>query len=205
MALTRDQKNDIAAVDYVAGLTSIETGFLSFAIAAAASTAYYLDKKATEGWNMDFPVIEPIPSTTDNTGVNHNLTCEQFFANGDTVVTYDVIIPIACQVRPDWTVELEAITQSYFDSKVASALSQNMSGVANWMRATTNVIPLNNTDSVTVSDAFNSIQGVDNEQWVNNLGVLIGNVSGFALTETEKQSLINALHILQHSYVLWGS
>ena len=205
MALTKDQKNAIAAVDYVAALTSFETGLLAFAIGAAASTAYYLDKKATDGWNMDFPAIEPIPSTTDNTGVNHNLTCEQFFANGNTVVNYDVIIPIACTVRPDWTSELTAITQTFFDTKVAAALSQNMSDVANWMIATTNVIPLNSTDSLIVSDSFNSIQGVDNEQWVYNLEILIGNVSGFALSETEKQTFINALQVLQHSYILWGS
>ncbi|NDC30422.1 MAG: hypothetical protein EBZ58_05690 [Bacteroidetes bacterium] len=205
MALTRDQKNAIASCDYLAGLLSAETGFLSFAIAAAASTAYYLDKKASDGWSIDSPVVHPIPSTTDNTGVNHNLTCEQFFAAGNTTVTYNIIIPIACDVRPDWTAGLEAITQSYFDDIIASALAQDMSTVDEWMVATTNVIPLNSVDSETVAAAFESIQGADQDQWVENLGALIDNVSGFELSEIEKQYFVNAIQILQLSYVLWGS
>lgn len=205
MALTRDQKNAIAACDYVAGLFSIGTGFFSFFVAAAASTAYYLDKKATEGWNMDSPVVHPIPSTSNNTGVNHNLACEQFFADGYTVVTYANFLPIACQVRPDWTTQLEAITQSYFDDKVALALTTDMSTVAKWMTQTTSVIPLNSTDAATVTNTFNIIQTADQAQWVSNLDSLITKVNGFTLTSPQKASFINALQILQLSYVLWGS
>lgn len=175
----------------------IETGFFSFF--AAGSTLYYLDKKASDGWNMDSPTVGPIPSTSDNTGINHNLTCELFFAGGYTTVTYDVMVQLACQVRPVWTAEIEAISESSYNNAVAVTLTQDMSTVAEWMALTTSKIPLNNSDSATVNSTFTTIQNADHAQWVSSLATLITDVNGFALTASQKQSFVNALQILQLS------
>jgi hypothetical protein len=54
MALTRDQKMAIAWADYFAGLASAGLGAISFAIGAAASTAYYWTKKRLKAGALTF-------------------------------------------------------------------------------------------------------------------------------------------------------
>lgn len=205
MALTRDQKWAIAWCDYCAGLASAGLGAISFAIGAAASTAYYMDKKATEGWSIDFLVPNPIPSTSDDQGELHNLTCEQFQANGFTAVSLSNIVQSASEVRPDLTSELQSVTQAYFDEKVSSAMGQPMKTVQQELDYTMSIIPLNNTDQVPFTETLNILQTADEAQCVNSIDNLILQVSNFTLTETEKTALANSLQILKHSSVLWGN
>lgn len=205
MALTRDQKNAIFWCDYCAGLATAGLGAISFAIGAAASTAYYMDKKATEGWNIDFPVPNPIPSTSDDQGELHNLTCEQFIANGFTLVTLSNIVQSASEVRPDLTSELQSITETYFDEKVSAAQTQSMKTVQEELDYTMSYIPLNNTDQIPFIATLNVLQSADEIQCVNSINNLILQVTNFTLTETEKTALINSLQILKHSSILWGN
>lgn len=205
MALTRDQKMAIAWVDYAAGLATIGTGALSFAIGAAASMAYYADKHANDGWNINFPIPNPIPSTSEDQGILHNLTCEQFIANGNTLVTYSNIIESASQVRPDLSAELQSITKKYFDDKVNSVQSLSLITVNEELDYTMSLIPLNDADQVTFSETLNILQTADQDPWVNSIDTLILQVTNFTLTETEKIGLVNSLQILKHSYILWGN
>ncbi len=205
MTLTRDQKIAIAWVDYAAGLASVELGPLSFAIAAAASMAYYQDKHVSEGWNLSFRIPEPIPSTSDDEGILHNLTCEQFIANGYTLVTYSNIIQSASEVRPDLSSELQSITQTYFDEKVTSAQTQALKTSQEQLDYTMSIIPLNNTDQVPFLNTLNILQTAEQAQWVQSIDSLILQVNNFTLTQEEKSGLINSLQILKHSYVLWGN
>lgn len=205
MALTRDQKMAIAWVDYAAGLASIATGALSFAIGGAASMAYYWDKKANSGWSVAIPTPHPIPSTSNDQGVLHNLTCEQFTANGFTTVNRTNIIQSASEVRPDLTAELQSITQLYFDDKVNTAQTQAMQTVQDELNYTVSIIPLNSVDQGIFTGTLNILQTADEPQWVNSIDTLILQVSNFTLTEAEKIGLVNSLQILKHSYVLWGN
>ena len=205
MALTKDQKMAIAWADYFAGLASAALGAISFAIAAAASMAYYQDKHASEGWGIIFPGPDPIPSTSEDQGILHNLTCEQFIANGFTLVTLSNIIQSASEVRPDLTSELQTITQSYFDEIVNTAQTQPMSTVQEQLDYTISIIPLNSSNQETFIETLNNLQQAEENQWVSSIDSLIIQVDSFALTVIEKVGLINSLQILKHSYVLWGS
>jgi hypothetical protein len=205
MALTPEQKRAIAWVDYAAGLASVETGPLSFAIGAAASMAYYYDKKASEGWGIVFYPPQPIPSTSNDLGILHNLTCEQLVANGFTQSNYDNIIQSASEVRPDLSTELNAITISYFNEKVNSVQLIDLITPESELEFTLNIIPLNVYDQNIFLQTLNILQNANETEWVNNLNDLILQISSFTLSETEKTGLINSLQILKHSFVLWGS
>jgi len=205
MALAKDQKMAIAWADYFAGLASAGLGAISFAIAAAGSMAYYQDKHATEGWNIDFAVPDPIPSTSEDQGVLHNLTCKQFIANGNTLVTYSNIIQSASEVRPDLTSELQSITQSYFDEIVTATQTQPMSTVQQQIDYTISIIPLNSSNQEPFIETLNNLQQAEENQWVSCIDSLIIQVDSFALTVIEKIGLITSLQILKHSYALWGN
>lgn len=205
MALTRAQKEAIAWCDFAAGLATAELGPISFAIGAAASMAYYKDKQATAGWQLVVPPPGPIPSNSGNQGELHNLTVTNYLNDfPDGVVTYNQVITVASQVRPDLAPQIHKIQEDYFNTNVKSAQSADTSTVDAQLALISASIPLNADNSNTVSQTLSTIQDVDTNVWVGQLDGLIGQVDNFELSDEQKNRFKDSLQILRYSPLLWG-
>jgi len=108
MALTNQQKLNIAWADWIAGASTSPLGILSFAIAGGASWLYYQEHYPL----VAPPVINPDPDPSpendgDRIGYDHNLLCRAFADEEYTTITFADVISVASQIRPDLAEQLE--------------------------------------------------------------------------------------------------
>lgn len=203
--LTRQQKEAIAWVDVAAGLASASAGPISFLIAAAASMAYYKDKVANDGWRAIATEEPTLPSTSNNQGILHNLTCEKYLTDGYDQVTYSKIVITAIQVRPDLADPINSMSEDYFNQKVQQALQENLVSVDDKLNVILNTVPLNGANSDILLQSLHDIDNsITDDERKTNVQSAINMIPSFALNNNDKSVLTNAFEVLQHSYQLWS-
>ena len=204
MALTREQKEAIAWCDFVAGLATAETGPVSFVIGAAASIAYYKDKVATEGWDKIIAPTPVLPSGSENQGVLHNLTCEQYLNSGYDGVQYGDMIAVAVQVKPDMAQAIEDIPEQYFNDNVEAAQAQTLETPAQQLQAISSHVTLSDADRNTLTVSLQQLDAGQDGDWDTNLETVINDVQNMRLAQGDKERLLASLEILKHSYTVWS-
>ena len=193
------KKMSIAWTDFAAGLATAELGPISFVIGGAASMAKWND------FFTIYPVPDPVPSSTNDQGVLHNVLCSNYLAPRFPKVNYDDVINLACQVRPDLAHEIQAITEEYYNAKVLSALTEDLSTPKRQISFITSIIKLDDNDTTSVTNVLNNLsKSEDPNIWEANVNGLIGMVPSFNLSQADQTMFMNSLSILRSSYVLWS-
>jgi hypothetical protein len=202
MALTYDQKVKIAWADWVGGITSASLGPISFGVAAATSLCFY----NSQNWSMVPPTADPIPSQSDDQGVLHNALVSNYLTQIYKPFDYTSIINMACQVRPNLTLEIQSTPKSHYDRIVNTAICLDLSTVQNQMTVLSGYISFNALDLSTVTNVFIALTQVTTpNDWATTVNNLISQVANFDLSHSDKSLFTGSLQILRSSFVYWSS
>lgn len=205
MALTGQQKMNIAWADWVAGAASSPLGLLSFAIAGGASWLYY-----QEHYAAPIPPINPNPdpdpeSDGDQIGYWHNQLCRAFADGGYTTITFNEVISVASQIRPDLAQQLQDIPEQDFQNALTLVINNEFADDHTHQEALVQgefgVSGLDLSSFNTSVDNINSSQ-TDNE-FENYFNELLDQILTYSISTERKTQLINSLGILKYSFYLW--
>jgi hypothetical protein len=200
--LTPEQKKAMFWTDWAAGVATAELGPISFAIAGAASAAYYYDHISGIVIN---PNPDPKPTNTNELpGYYHNLLCKAYIAKGFDHIVFSEFIKTAKEVRPDLINELNSLTDSMFNSKIQYARSFDYIGSSDQVNVISSFNSINSNDLVTFKNGVTNIQNsLDANQFNVNTNNLIDQIGSFSMPLDEKEKIISSLMILKYSGNLW--
>lgn len=152
------------------------------------------------------PSPDPIPSTSDDQGVLHNALVSNYLVQTSKPFDYSSIINMACQVRPNLTLEIQCTPKYQYDRLVSTGICLDLSTVQNQLIVLTGYINFNAQDLATVTSTLNTLtQVTDPTVWTTTVNNLIAQVPNFNLSQSDKSSFTGSLQILRSSYVYWDS
>lgn len=175
-------------------------------MAAAASLAYYQDKKVSEGWPIIVVPTGSTPSSSDNPGVLHNVVCSNYLNGGFGAVNFDDIKAVGIQVKPGLESEINAIDEQFYNVTVNWAVTVSLETVPDQVAMIEQYVSLSDSDKSTLSDGLQNIMDGTEAAWPSNVDLLITDVQSMSSVSTEhKEWLTSSFEILKHSHELWSS
>lgn len=205
MALTRQQKLNIAWADWIAGAASSSTGLLSFGIAGAASWLYYQDHYANPRASIN-PNPDPDPENEgEQIGFWHNQLCRSFAEGVYGNVTYSDMVSVASNLRPDLESEIHSISEIDFRTVVELVLEHEFVNSHQWQESIVREkFGLSGSDITSfneIIDDINADPGDDN--FYTKYEELLAQIASYSIPEAKKTYFLNSLGILKYSFYLW--
>ena len=191
----------------MAGAASAASGFFSFVIAGAASWLFYQEYYAKESQAAPInPKPDPSPTNdADEIGYWHNQLCSTFDKEGYTNVTFNDVITVASEIRPDLAKEIHEIPESDFQNALDLVLDKNFNdNHVVQQQVVEEYFGLSGNDLVsfnTIVDSINASQTDD--EFYSLFDKLNKEIPRYSITEEDKTRFINSLGILNYSYFLW--
>lgn len=205
MALTRQQKLNIAWADAIAGASTIGSGLLSFVIGGGASWLYYQEHYANQNAPLN-PNPDPTPgSDGDEIGYNHNQLIRAIADDGYTSITFSDLISVASQLRPDLAQQLQNILEQDFQNALDLVISNEFVNDHSHQEALVHdefgVSGSDLSSFNVVVDNINSSQ--TDYEFETFLNELFDQIPAYSISYERKTQLTNSLGILKYSFYLW--
>lgn len=198
-------------------MASAELGPVSFAVAGAASLAYYYDHRQVQelqGLYEQIPEIEikqnmlsqfqGLANQFDKLGEDHNNLCKAYLVMGYKKLALEKVLELAKTVRPDLTSELDKITVTQIKRIVANTMTIDFLNVDATIKFIKQKIQLSNFDSFILKNHFeNLLNEKDEKRFEKEIINLYNSIERFSLSGFDKNNLKNSFSILKHSARLW--
>jgi len=215
--LTDDQWKALQWVDWGAGMASAELGPVSFAIAGAASLAYYYDNRKVQELQSIYEQLPEIKikqdmlSNSDNftkqfdkLGEDHNNLCKAYLSMGYKQLALEKVLELAKNVRPDLTEELNKITVRQLKNTVENTMTINFLNANTTIEFIKRKVLLSSVDSDVLKIHFENLLYEKNQKrFEQEIINLYHSIEKFSLSEFDKINLKNSFSILKHSSRLW--
>lgn len=205
--LSPNQEQAMLWTDWGAGLATAELGPVSFFVAGAASTAYYLDHVPPQLRYSSYLNTDTDSSYADEfqrLGVDHNSVCKRYILDGARYFDFNNFQEAAMQVRPDLYEEIIHITPEYLEGVFKSVNDVNFSDPRSVVTFVKNHIALNGGDEQRLFDRVSQLLSApDPHVEQMRIAALIDEIDLYSITDSEKTKLVRAFSILKYSSTLW--